>query len=80
VETKDARSNGTADTSEKWFDLSEDDFTEVLRLSRVCPREASKCQTSKSYLAGCAVAAAALEALLLAMIHIYAGEIEAAGR
>ena len=63
----------------KWFDLDEDDFNEVLRLSRMYRREASRCETSKSYLAGCAIAAAALEALLLAMIHMYGDEVEAAG-
>jgi hypothetical protein len=66
-------------TKKKWFDLGEDDFNEVLRLSRMYRREASRCETSKSYLAGCAVAAAALEALLLAMIHIYGDEVESAG-
>jgi hypothetical protein len=66
-------------TKKKWFDLSEDDYNELLRLSRAYRREASRCQTSKSYLAGCAVVAAALEALLLAMIHIYGDEVESAG-
>jgi hypothetical protein len=42
-------------------------------------READRCQTSKAYLAGCAAVGAALEALLLAMIHIFEDEVEAAG-
>jgi hypothetical protein len=62
-----------------WFDLSEDDYSELLRLARMYRREAIKCETSKSYLAGCVTVAAALEALLLAMIHIYGSEVEAAG-
>lgn len=42
-------------------------------------REATKCETSKAYLVGCAAIGAALEALLLAMIHIYSSEVEGAG-
>jgi hypothetical protein len=66
-------------TKKKWFDLSEDNYNELLRLARMYRREASRCETSKSHLAGCVIVAAALEALLLAMIHIYGSEVEAAG-
>jgi hypothetical protein len=62
-----------------WFDLSEDDHNELLRLSRAYYREAIRCQNSKSYLAGCAVVAAAFEALLFAMIHTYGDEVDDAG-
>jgi len=62
-----------------WFDLSEDDFNELLRLSGVYRRDGTRCETSKSYLAGCVIVGAALEAQLLAMIHIYGSEVEAAG-
>ena len=34
---------------------------------------------TKSYLAGCVIVGAAIEAMLRAMIHIYVSEVEAAG-
>jgi hypothetical protein len=62
-----------------WFDLEEQDFNELLRLSRTYYREAVRCEDSKAYLAGRTMAGASLEALLLAMVHIYGNEVEAAG-
>ena len=62
-----------------WFNLEEQDFKELMRLYRSYRREAVRSTDSKAYLAGCVMAAAALEAALLAMIHIHAREVEAAG-
>ncbi len=62
-----------------WFDLDDKEFSELLRLSRLYHREAIRCEDSKAYLAGCAMAGASLEALLLAMVHMYGDEVEAAG-
>jgi hypothetical protein len=63
-----------------WFDFQEGDFNEILRLARMYRRQADCCERAKAYVAGCAVAGAALEALLLAVIHMYGAEIDAAGR
>ncbi len=63
-----------------WHELEEPAFNELLRLSRLYHREAKRCAVSKAYLGGCVLAGAALEALLIAMVHLYGEEIEAAGR
>ncbi len=54
-----------------WFDLEEQDFNELLRLSRTYYREAVRCEGSRAHLAGCTMAGASLEGLLLTMVHIY---------
>ncbi len=59
-----------------WSDLSEKNFNELLRLTRMYHREARRCEGAKSYLAGCIMAGAALEALLVAMLHLYGDELE----
>lgn len=58
-----------------WFDLPEDSFSELLRIIGVYHREARRCRDSKAYLAGCVMAGAALEALLLAMVSMYGDEL-----
>jgi len=62
-----------------WFFLEEADYNEILRLSRLYHREAGRCGKAKAYVAGCAMAGAALEAALLAMLHLYGEEVQAAG-
>jgi len=62
-----------------WHDLQETQFNEILRLSRLYYREANRCRTAKAYLAGCAMSGAALEALLIAMAHLYPDDVEASG-
>ncbi len=39
-------------------------------------REARRCEHAKSYLPGCIMAGAALEALLVTMLHLYGDELE----
>lgn len=56
------------------FELTEEQYNEVLRLSRVYYREAQKCMDSKAYLAGCVMMGAALEASLLAFANCYSNE------
>lgn len=55
--------------------LTEEEFNELLRLSRLYHREANRCMAAKSYLAGCVMIGAALEASLTSMCHLYADEI-----
>ena len=62
-----------------WFFLEEADYTEILRLSRLYHREAARCGKAKAYVAGCAMAGAALEAALVAMLHLHGEDVEAAG-
>ncbi len=49
--------------------LPDDVYNEVLRLIRLYTREAHKCRENKTYLAGCIMAGAALEATLLAVAN-----------
>lgn len=56
------------------FELSEDMYIEVLRLARLYQREATRCQESKAYLAGCVMIGAAFEASLLAFANCYSEE------
>lgn len=63
----------------RWFDLTEEQFNELIKLGNMYRREASKCQDAKAYVAGCACTGAALEAMLMAVAHLYGEEIEAAG-
>jgi hypothetical protein len=63
----------------EWFDIEEEHYNELLRLSRVYHREAVRCRDAKAYIAGCTMAGAALESILLAMLHLYGSEVETAG-
>jgi hypothetical protein len=56
-------------------ELTEEEFNELLRLSRLYHREAKRCMAAKSYLAGCVMIGSALEASLMSMCHVYADEI-----
>jgi len=62
----------------KWFYLKEQDFNELLRLSHVYYREAIRCEDSKAYIAGCVMAGACLETLLVMMVNMYGAEVQAA--
>ncbi len=62
-----------------WHELNETQFDELLRLSRLYYREAHRCRSAKAYLAGCAMSGAALEALLIAMAHLYPADVETIG-
>ena len=58
----------------KQFELSDDQFQELMRLCRFYRREADRAMGAKAYLAGCVMIGAALEADLLAMCHCYSDE------
>jgi hypothetical protein len=59
--------------------LSDNEERELYRLLRFYWREAERCQEAKAYLAGSVMAASALEALLMAMVNVYADDAEASG-
>jgi hypothetical protein len=56
-------------------ELTEEEFIELCRLIELYHREARRCMAAKSYLAGCVMIGAALEASLMSMCHLYADEI-----
>jgi hypothetical protein len=56
------------------FALTEEQYNEVIRLSRAYYREAHRCRDGKAYLAGCVMMGAALEASLLAFVDCYIDE------
>jgi len=56
------------------FELSEETFNEVLRLSRMYHREAERCQNAKAFFAGCVMIGAAFEAFLLSFADCYPDE------
>lgn len=60
----------------QWFDLPDKQFNELLRLARRYDREARRAGEGKAYLAGCVMAGAALEAILLTMVHLYGNELD----
>src|SRR6266849_4210438 len=62
-----------------WFYLDDDEFKAILRLVREYHREAVRCENAKVYLAGCVMVGAALEAALLAMVHLSGPAVESAG-
>jgi len=59
------------DSQNKWFDLEEDEFNQLLRISKFYRKQASFCAESKAYLAGCVMSGAALEAVLITFVHLY---------
>ena len=59
----------------KQFELTEDQFHELMRLCRLYRREANRSMDAKAYLAGCVMIGAALESDLLAMCNCYSDEI-----
>src|SRR5512136_2375995 len=59
----------------KQFELTEDQFHELMRLCRFYRREADRSMDAKTYLAGCVMIGAALESDLLAMWNCYSDEI-----
>lgn len=52
------------------YELTEEEFNELLRLANDYHRNAVRCVDAKAYIAGCAASGAMLEAALIAMIHI----------
>lgn len=60
-----------------WSDLTSQEFDELLRLGRMYDREARRAGEGKAHLAGCVMAGAALEAILIAMVHLYSFEVPA---
>ena len=63
----------------KWYSLTNTQFDELLRLSRQYHREANRCLDAKAYIAGCAMAGAALEAVLMMLFHLYGSRVDRAG-
>jgi hypothetical protein len=57
------------------FNLNKEEFKKLLRLCRLYRREAEKCMEARSYLAGCIMIGAALEADLILMCDCYSDEI-----
>lgn len=53
---------------------------ELYRLRRYYWTEARRCEEAKAYLAGSAMAAAALEAMLMLMVNVYPEEAEQTGK
>jgi hypothetical protein len=58
--------------------LTDEDFEELQRLLSVYRREAAKCENGGSYLGGCIMLGAALEASLMAMVHCFPEEVQTA--
>jgi hypothetical protein len=56
------------------FELSDEVFNEILRLSRQYHREAEKCRDAKAFLAGCILIGGAFEAMLLSFANCYPNE------
>ena len=56
------------------FELPEEIYDEIVRLSRSYHREAERCRAGKAFLAGCVMASAALEAMLLAVANCFPEE------
>jgi len=56
------------------FALTEEQYNEVVRLSRAYHREAHRCRDAKAHLAGCVMMGAAFEATLLAFVNCYPEE------
>jgi len=56
------------------FDLTDEQYNELVRISRIYYREAHRCKDSKAYLAGCIMMGAALEAHLLLFVNCYPDE------
>jgi hypothetical protein len=56
------------------FELTEEQYNEVVRLARTYYLEAHKCKSGKAYLAGCIMIGGALEASLLAFANCYPNE------
>lgn len=65
--------------NDRWYGLTDEQFNELIRLSRLYGRETQRCHESKAYLAGCVMAGASLEAQLIAMVHLYGKEVDDAG-
>src|SRR6266853_67237 len=59
-----------------WYSISDEEFNELLRLSRMYRREALKCKGAKAYLAGCITIASALESVLMAMFHLFGDKVQ----
>lgn len=64
----------------KWYTIRNREYEKLLRLAALLHRESVRCLGAKAYVAGCAAASAALGALLLVMLHVYADEVDAAGQ
>jgi hypothetical protein len=59
--------------------LTDDQHEELHRLLRFYHAESRRCRAAKAYLAGCVVAGAALETVLILMVGIYDEEAAATG-
>ncbi|MBI3666396.1 MAG: hypothetical protein HY236_09275 [Acidobacteria bacterium] len=56
-------------------ELTEEQYSQTLRLFRAYRREAKRCAESKAYLAGCVMLGAALETLLLTTANCFPEEV-----
>jgi len=57
------------------YDITDEQFDELIRTARLYHRQSSRCMEAKAYLAGCVMVAAQLETLLMCACHIYGDEI-----
>lgn len=57
------------------YDITDEQFNELLRTARLYHRQSDRCMEAKAYLAGCVMVAAQLESLLMCFCHIYGDEI-----
>jgi hypothetical protein len=64
----------------KHLSLSAEHEAELHRLLRFYHRDAKRCEAAKAYLAGCVMAAAALEAALILMVSAFPAEATATGK
>ena len=54
-----------------WSVITDDEFNELLRLSRMYHREGGRAEDAKAYLPACVMVDATLEASLICMVHLY---------
>jgi hypothetical protein len=67
-----------ADAPTGWAAISEKDLKKALRLEQFYESESERCRDAGIYLGGCILAAAAVEASLLTMVHLHRDEVERA--
>lgn len=54
-----------------WSTLTDADFAELMRLSRMYRREARRATSAKAYLAACIMIGSTIETALVCLVHLY---------
>lgn len=72
-----SRDKGDAPNSAEpsWSILTDADFAELLRLSRMYRREARRAASAKAYLAACIMIGSTVETALVCLVHLYWADI-----